>query len=156
MADVACPYTLAAPGGTIYFNDGAADQYYIQAVHGLDGAPIRAPIDDVPFGDGGLSYNFWKGGRHVSIEGIFLIQTIDCGPGLVTIWNQMEEALRVALESIAATIADTGSLSWTPTGLALRTLGSVRNDVPLDCQPDQNFTVRTFSFGLFSDTPDWT
>lgn len=156
MADVAAPYTLTTPGGTINFNDGLADQYYIQAIHGLDGAPIRAPIDDVPFGDGGISYNFWKGGRHIQIEGIFLVQNLDCGPALVTVWNQMEETLRVALESIAAGIAAVASLVWTPTGLSARTLSSVRNDVPLDCQPDQNFTVRTFSFGLFSDNPDWT
>jgi hypothetical protein len=28
--------------------------------------------------------------------------------------------------------------------------------VPLECPPDQNFTIRNFSFGLFAEDPNWT
>lgn len=156
MADVACPYTLATlSGGTIFFNDGSADQFYIQGITGLGTAPVRAPIDDVPYGDGSIGHNFWKGGRHITFEGVFLVTSVDCGAVQVGIWNDMEEALRVALESIAALTTDIGSLVWTPTGaLATNTL-VVRHDVPLECPPDQNFTVRNFTFGLFAADPDW-
>jgi hypothetical protein len=156
MPDIACPYTLTTPAGTIYFNAGGADQYYIQGITGLGTPPIRAPIDDVPYGDGSLGHNFWKGGRHLTIEGLFLVTSVDCGPVQVGLWNDMEDALRVALESIASLETDTGSLVWLPTGdMSTRSL-TVRHDQSLECPPDQNFTVRNFSFGLFAADPDWT
>jgi hypothetical protein len=156
MPDVACPYTLTASGGTINFNDGSAMQFYIQGITGLGTTPIRAPIDDVPYGDGSIGHNFWKGGRHISIEGVFLVDPAICGPVLVTAWNTMEEQLRVALQSIAALTTATGTLVWTPTGAAASNTLIVRHDVPLECPPDQNFTIRNFSFGLFAAIPDWT
>jgi hypothetical protein len=156
MPDIACPYTLTTPGGTITFNDGSSQQFYIQGITGLGSAPIRAPIDDVPYGDGSIGHNFWQAGRHIAFEGVFLITAADCGPNLVGFWNDMEDELRDALESIAALTTDTGTLVWTPTGdVATRTL-VVRHDVPLECPPDQNFTVRNFTFGLFAADPTWT
>jgi hypothetical protein len=157
MPDLACPYTLTTPGGTIAFNDGSADQFYITDIPaGLAGAPIRPPQDDVAYGDGGVSYNFWKGARHIQFEGVFLVQSAAfCSPAQVQRWNEMEEELRVALESIAALSTDTGTLVWTPTGaLASNTL-VVRAEVTLETAPDQGYTVRTFSFGLLADNPDW-
>lgn len=156
MPDIACVYTLTTPGGTIVFNDGSSQQFYIQGITGLGTPPIRTPIDDVPYGDGSIGHNFWKAGRHLSIEGVFLITSQDCGPDLVGFWNDMEDELRIALESIAALTTDTGTLVWTPTGdVSSRTL-VVRHDVPMECPPDQNFTIRNFSFGLFAQDPDWT
>lgn len=155
MPDVGCPYTLTTPGGTILFNDGATDQFYIQGITGLGTPPIRAPIDDVPYGNGSIGHNFWTAGRHVTIEGVFLVTSVDCGPVQIGIWNDMEDALRVALESIAALTTDTGNLVWLPTGdVATRTL-VVRHDQSLECPPDQNFLIRNFSFGLFAADPDW-
>lgn len=154
MPDIACPYVLTTPGGTITFNDGSADQFYITNIPiGLAGAPIRAPIDNLAYADGSKSYNFWKGGRHIVFEGVFLTTT-QC-PDVVALWNEMEEELRVALDSISGDEADTASLVWTPAGLTQRTL-TVRNDVELETQPDQNYLTRTFTFGLFADEPDWT
>lgn len=157
MPDVACPYTLATPAGTIVFNDGSAEQFYITNIpQGLAGAPIRAPIDNVAFGDGSIGFNFWKGGRHILIEGVFLVTSLPPCPALVALWNAMEDELRIALDSISADIASTATLSWTPTGdVAVRAL-VVRNDVELETQPDQNYLTRTFTFGLFSEDPDWT
>lgn len=156
MPDIACPYVLTTPAGTITFNDGSANQFYITNIPvGLAGAPIRAPIDPLAYADGSKSYNFWKGGRHIVVEGMFLVTSVAPCPDSVPIWNEMEEELRVALESIAGDEADTASLVWTPAGLTQRTL-IVRNDVELECQPDQNYLVRTFTFGLFADEPDWT
>jgi hypothetical protein len=155
MPDLAVPYTLTTPGGVIVFNDGSVDQFYITDIpEGLAGAPISAPIDPVPFGRGSLSYNFWERGRAISIEGMFFVTSLPPCPTMVGIWNAMEEDLRAALASIAADTTDTGTLQWTPTGLSSRTL-TVRNNVPLQCPPDQNYQVRAFNFGLFADNPDW-
>lgn len=155
MADVACPYTLTTGSGTINFNDGSTQQFYIQSVQGLGTAPMRMPIDDVGYGDGQIGYNWWKSGRHVSIEGIFLVTNGICGPALVAIWNDMEEDLRAALQSISGLQTATGTLAWTPQGLSSRSL-TVRHDVPLECPPDQNYLLRAFTFGLFAESPDWT
>ncbi len=155
MPDVAVPYLLSTPAGLLTFNDGTADQFYIQSITGLDGASIRAPVDAVAYGDGGRSYNFWKGAREMLFEGIFLVTSVPICPQAVAIWNQMEEDLRLILASIAATDADTGSLTWTPTGMPSSNTLTVRNDVTLECAPDQGFLTRTFHFGLRADNPDW-
>jgi hypothetical protein len=157
MPDLAVPYTLVTPVDTIVFNDGTADQFYITDIpQGLVQAPVRAPQDPKSFANGGRSYNFWKGARHILIEGIFLVTSVEtCSPALLTVWNTMEEQLRAALESIAALDTDTGTLGWTPTGLTARTL-TVRSEVELECPPDQNYLVRAFHFGLLADDPDWT
>lgn len=156
MPDLACPYELVTPAGTITFNDGSEDQFYIQTISGLSGAPISAPIDDAAFTDGSLSFNWWLRGRLVTVEGVFFVQSQpSCSPALVTVWNQMEEDLRAALESTVPDETTAATLTWTPLGQTQRQL-SVRNNVPLECPPDQNFLVRTFSFGLFADNPDWS
>lgn len=155
MPDLAVEYTLVTPAGTVVFNDNAVDQFYITNIpEGMSGAPLRTPMDPVAFGDGGNSYNFWKGARHIIFEGIFLVTSTPPCDAMVAIWNQMEDDLETALSSIAALDTDTGTLTWTPTGLAARSL-TVRHDVPLDVQPDQNYAVRTFTFGLVADDPDW-
>lgn len=156
MPDIAVPYTLVAPGGTIIFNDPlTADQFYITDIpSGLAGAPIRAPMDDVAFGDGGRSYNFWEGARHILVEGMFLVTSVPVCPAAVAIWNEMEETLRAVLRSIAAQDTDVATLTWRPTGQTERQL-IVRNDVTLETAPDQNYLARTFHFGLVADDPDW-
>src|SRR5262249_21343071 len=118
MADVGVGYRLTTPAGTIGFTLGApaVDLRYISGSQGRAQAPVRAPMDDVPFGDGGLWYNFWKGPRHMIFDGVFLIQSVFWGDPVIIIRNQMEEDMRVALESIASGIADTGSLEWKPQG----------------------------------------
>lgn len=146
---------LTGPTLAVTFNSGLIDQFYIQDITGLVGAPIRAPIDDISYGDGADWHNFWKGARHLSIEGLFLVQSAPfCSPAQVAAWNVMEEALRAALDEISEDESATATLVWTPLGLPERTL-IVRNDVPLECQPDQNYLVRTFTFGLVAAVPAW-
>lgn len=156
MPDLAVPYVLTTPAGTITFNDGTDDQFYIQNISGLSGAPISDPTDDAAFTDGSLSFNWWLRGRLVSFEGLFFVQSIPlCSSAVVAIWNQMEDDLRVALESTVPDETTAGTLTWTPGGLTQCQL-DVRNKVPLECPPDQNYLVRTFSFGLFADNPNWS
>lgn len=155
MPDISCVYTLTTPGGTITFNDGSADQFYISEIpQGLSGVPARTPHDDVPYGDGEQSYNWFQTGRHILIEGLFLVTSVMCGPDMVEVWNQMEDDLQVATDSLAGLTTATGTLSWTPAGLSARSL-TVRRDVELECPHDQNYLVRTFHFGLSADNPSW-
>lgn len=154
MADVGVSYTLATPAGTVTFNDGSADQIYISEIQGLGGAPIRAPIDDVPFGHGGLLYDFWEGPRHLIFDGIFLITSTRVQDDIVVIRNTFEETLRVALRSIAALDVDSGTLAWTPQGQGARQL-TVRNDVTVDFGHDSGYLLETFHFGLVAADPDW-
>src|ERR1043165_1152262 len=103
MADLTCTYTLATPGGTIVFNNGELksfdDLYWIQTLQGLDGAPVRAPVDPVPFGDGGLVHRFWKAPRQITFDGAILIQSVPIGSDCRAPLNVMEDALRVACDS---------------------------------------------------------
>lgn len=151
MADVAAVYTLTTPGGTITLNSGGADQYFTSEVGGLDGAPIRAPIDPVPFGQGGIIHDFWRGPRHPTFEGVLLITSTRVMNSILAIRNDMEENLRVALESIQQA---NGTLAWTPLGEAARSL-TVRNDIALDMRHVENYLLRSFAFGLVAGDPDW-
>jgi hypothetical protein len=155
VPDLAVPYVLTTPGGTITFNSGAVDQFYIAEIQGLSGADIRAPIDDVPYGHGGIGHNFWRAGRHIVIDGHFLVTSVLCpNPAVLPLWNSMEEDLIDALESIGALTTDTGTLVWTPSGLSEHSL-TVRYDVQLECPSDQGYMLRAFHFGLYAADPDW-
>jgi hypothetical protein len=151
MADVAVQYTLSTGGGTVNFNDGSADQFYITEIQGLGTPQIRTPIDNAPQAHGGLVHNFWKGPRHIIVEGIFLITSVPLGRVCQEIRNDMEEDLRAALDSIYQT---DGTFTWTPVGHAQRSL-SVRHDVPLECPHQDNYLLRAFTFGLVAADPDW-
>lgn len=152
MADLTVTYTLTAPGPlTITFNTGdvgdGTDKYWIQAIRGLDGPSIRAPVDPVPFGDGGIVHTFWKGPRRVVVDGILLIESpVNC----MERRNDLAFPLQTAL---AAMIAASGTLAWTPTGQAARSL-TVYNEVPLEISYTDNYAVSTFSFGLVSEAAD--
>lgn len=155
MADLTVKFTLATTAGTIIFNNGDLktldDLYWIQTIQGLDGAPIRAPVDSVPFGDGGLVHRFWKGPRRIVMDGVIFIQSVPTGGPCQEELNAMEEALRAALES---TLTTAGTLSWTPLGQAARAL-TVKCEVPVDYQPVEDYALRSFSFGLVAANPSW-
>ena len=158
MADLAATYTLTTPGGTIVFNQGdlrdGTDKYWVQNISGLDGTSVRAPIDNVPYGDGGITHDFWKGPRHVVFEGVLITESVgfpSFGDACIQLQNEMEEALIDALESILR--AD-GTLTWTPLGLAARSL-TVRHDVTLEFSAIENYALKQFTFGLVAADPNW-
>lgn len=151
MADYSCAYTLGAitfNGGTLG-NGSLDDLYWISTIHGLDGPSIRTPIDDVPFGHGGIVHKFWKGPRHVQFEGSLVVQSTDQS-GCQEVLNGMEKALRDMLDGILQT---PGTLAWTPTGEAAQTL-SVFYEISVDFQPTEDYRLRSFNFGLVSESPD--
>lgn len=158
MPDLAAIYTLTTPGGTITFNNGdlkdGTDKYWIQNIQGLDGAPIRAPQDPVPFGDGGIVHDFWFGARHVVFEGVLVTESVgwpSVGDACIQKQNEMEEDLLDALESI---LRDDGTLAWTPLGLSARSL-TVRSEVPAEFTAAENFVLKNFTFGLVAADPAW-
>lgn len=158
MADPGAVYTLTTPGGTIVFNNGdlrdGTDKYWIQIIHGLEGAPLRTPIDNAPQTHGGIVHNFFRAPRHVVIEGVFVTESVgfpSIGDACVQAQNEMEDELLDALESI---IDVDGTLAWTPLGLTARSL-TVRQDVPLETTPAENYAIRNFTFGLVAGDPDW-
>jgi hypothetical protein len=149
MADLTVEYTLTTPGPDITFNDGAlgdgVDKYWISAIQGLDGPDIRAPVDPVPFGDGGLVHTFWLGPRRVIFDGMLLLDPStyeDCQLRR----NNLAFELQNALLSIVNTA---GTLTWTAVGQAAASL-SVFNEVKLNITYSDNYMVSNFSFGLIS------
>ena len=152
MADYSCIYTL----GSVTFNGGVFghgsldDLYWIDTIHGLDGPTLRVPVDDVPFGHGGIVHRSWKGPRHPIFEGRLIVQSV--GPsGCQAVLNTMEASLRSALEGILAPTS--GTLAWTPSGGSPETL-TVFYERSVDFQPADSYRTRSFDFGLVSESAD--
>lgn len=155
MADTAANYVLATAGGTVSFNTGVVgdgtDVFFITKVRGLDGHPLRTPIDNAPQAPGGIVHDFWPGPRHPAFEGVFLIQSTRVGTSCQTIRNQMEADLLAALESIEQKSVASGTLTWTPVGQGARSL-SVQSEIPMETDGDE---LKTFTFGLVAANPAW-
>lgn len=119
MADVSTPYVLTTPGPDITFNAGAlgdlTDKYWLTSIQGLDGPAIRAPVDLVPFGDGGIVHTFRKGPRHVVFDGMLLIESSTSQSLCQELRNDLVANLESALDSM---LTAAGSLAWTPAGRA--------------------------------------
>ncbi len=154
VADLSCEYVLATSGGNITFNDGVLgdgqDKYWLTNIQGLDGPVIRAPIDVVPFGDGGLIHTFWKGPRRVVFDGMLLIESSNSQADCMTIRNDLAADLEDALDAIIQTA---GTLSWTPAGQSGLSL-SVFNEVGYSITYSDNYAVANFNFGLVSAAAD--
>lgn len=155
MADISATYVLDTPSTDITFNNGAigdgTNLYWITNIEGLDGPPIRTPIDNAPQTDGGLVHNFFLGPRHILIEGVLLIQSTRVQNSVLTIRNSMEASLLAAHMAIKAA---NGTLTWTPLGQAQRQL-TVRGDVPVSFRQIDNYLNLAFAFGLVAADPTW-
>jgi hypothetical protein len=154
MADIKVEYTLTTGAGTITFNDGAlgdgVDKYWLESIQGLDGPSIRAPVDLVPFGDGGIIHTFRKGPRRVVFDGMLLMESSTSQADCQEIRNNLAWDLKDALASILTT---SGTLAWTPTGESGQSL-SVYYEVGVDFPYSNNYMVQNFSFGLISAAAD--
>lgn len=152
MADVSTSYTL----GGVVFNAGAlgdgTDKYWLSSIQGLDGPVIRAPVDLVPFGDGGIVHTFRKGPRRPVFDGMLLIESSKSQAQCQTLRNSLVAALETELDSIVTT---SGTLSWTPAGQAAKSL-AVFYEVGLSVTYSDNYAVANFSFGLVSEAADPT
>jgi hypothetical protein len=146
LAEYSLVYTLVTPGGTVLFNSGA-DQFYLSNIEGLDGAPIRAPIDNRPQAHGGLVHRFLLGPRHITFDGVLHITSTGTEAGYLAARNTLVTNLQNALNSIYA--AD-GTLSWTPSGGSQRNL-RVRHDEALQIRGGWQ---KSFVFGLVAADPN--
>lgn len=156
MPDVAVVYTLSTGIGDFLFNDGVLgsfdDFYFLTAIRGLDGAPLRVPQYPQPQGDGGRAGIWRKGPRHIVMEGEYLVQSTRVDSQIQVIRNTMSEALTAALEDIDCGAGCEGTLAWTPEGVAARSL-SVLNEIELT---EDGIEQKLFSFGLFAANPFWS
>lgn len=154
MADVSTQYTLTTGGGNITFNDGilgdGTDKLWLASVNGLDGPVIRAPVDLVPFGDGGIVHTFRKGPRRPVFDGMLLIESSMSQSDCQELRNDLVASLEAALNSI---ITASGTLAWTPAGQSARSL-AVFYEVGLSVSYSDNYAVANFSFGLVSEAAD--
>ena len=154
MADVSTSYTLTTGGSSIVFNNGTlgdgTDKYWLTSVNGLDGPVIRAPVDLVPFGDGGIVHTFRKGPRRPVFDGMLLIESSTSQALCQELRNDLVAALETVLN---AGLTAVGSLAWTPAGQAAKSL-AVYYEVGLSVNYSDNYAVANFNFGLVSEAAD--
>jgi phage-related protein len=91
---------------------GVGNGYLIQKITGLDGAPIRNPMDSRPHKSGGIGHAFLRDFRVFTIEGIVMAETN-------AIRTAMEDKLRGVAESL---MKDQGRCFFIPSGQATRFL----------------------------------
>lgn len=152
MADIAVVHTFTTPAGTIVFNDGSADQFYLGPISGLDGTPARRVTDKTAYGDGGIIHPGFLDLRVFQPTGSLLIRSTRNMDAIVVIRNQMEADLAEAYES---TLNATGTWQWQPQGQSSRTLTVQRDSQPCEFVHADNFQVVDFSFGLIAANPVW-
>lgn len=154
MADVSTPYVLTTPGPDITFNAGqlgdGTDKFWLTSVLGLDGPAIRAPVDLVPFGDGGIIHTFRKGPRRVVMDGMLLIESSMSQADCQELRNDLVTDLEDALNSI---LTAAGTLAWTPAGQSAQSL-AVFYEIGYSVNYSDNYAVANFSFGLISAAAD--
>lgn len=98
-------------------------------ITGLDGAPVRSQVDNLGQTNGGIVFPKFLGPRVITFSGEVHIQSVswtENNTAWMTAVNTLEAAVVSALEGI---LNSATSLSWTPTGLAARSI-SVTYGVP--------------------------
>lgn len=151
MAEFGCPATLSTPSGSIDFNDfvGAGANgtiWLIQNIDGLDGEPLRAPMDDKAGADGAWLYEFFGSARHITVSGIMIPASTLSAWQQIQTRNQMEQSLRIKCRSMKG-YGVTGTWSWTPTGMGTYSV-TVKCDV-MPTFPGEGI-IKQFVFGLVS------
>lgn len=150
MANWNVVYTYTTVGGTIHLNAASGDTYLNDpgSCSGLDGAPLRTPIDDAPQTDAGIVHDFYKAARHITLGGLLYVVSSGTESGFVTARNALEDALVAACDS---NIRADATLQWTPTGGSSRTL-TVRCDVT---PTFSGSFQKNYLFGLVAADPAW-
>lgn len=156
MADLCCQYTIAG----IKINDttDGADRLMLSFdnghVLGLDGAPLRAEIDDQGQSDGGIVHPKFYAARIITFQGEVHIQTAQPEDlvAYLTAVNTLEAAVVTALEGIRNSASN---LTWTPTGGSGKTIsvtyGTTGGEIQFDGPPLPG--ERTFTFTLVAADP---
>lgn len=116
MADYCTEYTYSSI--TINNDTAGADRLMIGEegeIDGLDGAPIRAEIDDQGQSDGGIVHPKFFAARVIIFSGEVHIQSVAFEDTLayISAINTLESGVISALE---AQLNSATTLAWTPTG----------------------------------------
>lgn len=157
MADLCCPYTFG--GITINSTTPGTDRLILgeNGVVGLDGAPIRAEIDDQGQSDGGIVHPKLYAARIITFTGFCHIQSApkstDSTSSYVAALNALEAAVISALEAKLNT-ADT--LSWTPYGQSARSLSCTYGTQGGEIKFGGVMLEKTFEFTLVAEDPTIT
>lgn len=143
-------FTLSDGSTTLTFNAATGDTYVNSPddCSGLDGAAVRAPIDDRPQTDGGIAHTFFKGPRHITLAGDLRVRSAGDEAGFLEARNDLEDDLVSLCESLMNTA---GTLTVPRTGGSSKTL-QVRCDIlPTFAGRMQ----KTYVFGLVAVDPDF-
>lgn len=108
MSEIYLPYALVTPLGTLNFNPDPNEGLYLTGVDGLDGATVRADVENLPQRDGAYVYDILRGPRYPILSGEIRV--------LSTLANRLTTMEQLVQYTDSIRFAD-GSLQWTPTGL---------------------------------------
>jgi hypothetical protein len=153
MADSCCPYSFNG----VVLNDSTPDVDRLvlgeDGVTGLDGAPIRAEIDDEGQGDGGIVHlpKFF-GARIITFKGFVDIRSVAKGMNdpYFTALNTVEAAVIAALEGALNTPS---ALTWTPTGLSGKSITCTYGNTGGEITFSGPMLAKEFEFTLVAEDP---
>lgn len=152
MADLCCPYTYA--GITINDTTEDIDRLVLgdNGVTGLDGAPIRAEIDDQGQSDGGIVHPKLWAARIIVFSGVCHVQSVPYENNAVyfAALNVLQAAVVTALE---AQLNSATTLAWTPTGLTARSISCTYGNQNGEIQFAGEMMEPTFTFTLVAADP---
>lgn len=151
MADYCCQYNFAG----VKLNDTTpgADRLILgeDGVTGLDGAPIRAEIDDQGQSSGSLVHPKLFGGRIITFKGFCHIQsvTVEMSTVYYTALNALEAGVISALEGA---LNSAQALTWTPSGGSGKSLTCTYGNTGGEIQFGGSMLEKTFEFTLVSES----
>lgn len=121
-------------------------------VTGLDGAPIRAEIDDEGQGDGGIVHPKLYGPRIITFKGFCNIQSVvvERTTAYATALNTLEDAVISALQGALNTPTN---LTWTPTGGSGKSIACTYGNTGGEIQFGGSHMEKTFEFTLVAEDP---
>ena len=96
MAEWGAPRSL----GSLDFSTRLPAEYFIKSIDGEDGIPVRAPIDNIAHGDGGILHDFWDEVRHITVKGVITLDPSLTAFQQIEQRNEMEDALIAACYAI--------------------------------------------------------
>jgi hypothetical protein len=151
VADLCCQYNIAG----LRLNDTTTgtDRLILgeDGVTGLDGAEIRAEIDDEGQGDGSLVHlpKFFSG-RVITFKGFCQVRTVtvEMSTPYFSALNALEAAVISALEGVLNTPS---ALTWTPTGGSGKSITVTYGNTGGHIQFGGNMLEKTFEFVLVAE-----
>lgn len=152
MADLCCAYSFA---GLILNNPADGVDHLMlgeDGVTGLDGAPIRAEIDDQGQSDGGIVHPKLFAARIITFKGFCNIQSVavERNTAYGSALNALEESVITALEGVLNTPTP---LTWTPTGGSPKSISCTYGNQGGEIRFGGNHMEKTFEFTLVAADP---